>query len=129
MLKLADRIGHQHIPVNAAALDIHGFLRHDGVHHDLIKLVVRKLYKANHCGHLDAEVTWRPSMKCVIAIRNNAIQAESTDVEQVQLLDDVLDGIGAYLPSERETSAVQQQPSKPQSIRIYRYPAKRIVGS
>ena len=80
LIRLADQLGRQHIPVRDDAHDIHHFLGQDGVHHDLVKLAVRKIYKANRCGHLDAPAQWRASIKPLIALRNSLIQSDDADV-------------------------------------------------
>ena len=122
--RLADRVGRQHIPVRDAAHDIHHFLGHDGVHHDLIKLAVRKIYKANRCGHLDAKVEWRPSIKAVIALRNTLIQSDDADVEQVQLFEELIDGISGLLPWDEEQNDEEAGNQVKRESLVLRYPER-----
>ena len=122
--QLADRVGRQHIPVQDSAHDIHHFLGHDGVHHDLIKLAVRKIYKANRCGHLDARVEWRPSIKAVIALRNTLIQSDDADVEQVQLFDELIDGISGLLPWDEEHGESKTARREQRRPLILKYPVR-----
>ena len=123
--RLAHRLGRQHIPVRENAHDIHHFLGQDSVHHDLVKLAVRKIYKANRCGHLDAKVEWKPSIKAAIALRNTLIQSESADVEQVQLFDELIDGISALLPWDEAETSADAAASEKQAVQILRYPFRR----
>ncbi len=87
MVELAHRIGDHHLPVYAGAADIHAFLGADAVHHELIAQVVRQVYKANRCGHLDAAVTSRPTFAVLGRIRGRLSQCVQSDIDQVNLLD------------------------------------------
>jgi hypothetical protein len=91
VLYLADRIGRQHIPVHDDAADIHDLLGADAVHHELIKNTVRRIYRSNHCGHLDAPITQDKTFKVLGAIRKELAGSQFTDIDQINLLDSVGD--------------------------------------
>jgi len=88
---LAEQIGHHQIPVRETAVDIHGFLGPEGVHHDLIKRTVRSLYRANRCGHLDARVQPGPCMDVLYALRQELLLGGIADVDQVRLAEELCD--------------------------------------
>ena len=91
VLYLADRIGRQHIPAHDDAADIHDLLGADAVHHELIKNTVRRIYRSNHCGHLDAPITQDKTFKVLGAIRKELASSQFTDIDQINLLESVGD--------------------------------------
>ncbi|MDH3637710.1 MAG: hypothetical protein OES09_04525 [Gammaproteobacteria bacterium] len=87
LVELAHRVGDHHIPVNTGANDIHEFVGVDAVHHELVNQIVRQIYKANRCGHLDAEVSHKPTFAVLGRIRGQLSQCRQSDIDQVNLLD------------------------------------------
>jgi len=89
ILHLAREIGRHQIPVHAQAHDIHEFVGSDSVHHELVRDAVRAVYKANRCGHLDAPVYATQTFNALGIIRRRLSQSESTDIDQINLVDNI----------------------------------------
>lgn len=87
--RLADHVGRHHIPVNDHASDIHELLGADAVHHDLIRRVIRRIYKANRCAHLDALIYPAPTFTVLGQIRSELAASTRTDVDQINLVDEI----------------------------------------
>ncbi len=86
---LADHIGRHYIPVRTRAEDIGGFLGPDSVHHELIRSLVRAIYKSNCCGHLDAPVFATQTFNALGNIRGRLQQSPRADVDQINLIEDI----------------------------------------
>jgi hypothetical protein len=86
---LADRIGRHQVPVIEGAHEIRGFIGCDGVHHDLISATVRRLYKANRCGHLDAQLDRDRTLTTLAAIRAELLQCHHTDIDQYRFMENL----------------------------------------
>lgn len=89
VVHLADRVGRQHIPVNDRADDIHDLLGADAVHHELIKRIVRNVYKKNRCGHLDSIVDADNTFVTLGQIRSELTASQSSDIDQINLVDNI----------------------------------------
>ena len=89
VVHLADRVGRQHIPVNERADDIHGLLGADAVHHELIKRIVRNVYKKNRCGHLDSIVDADSTFITLGQIRGELTASKFSDIDQINLVDSI----------------------------------------
>ena len=117
LVELADRIGSQHFPVRENACEIADVLRPDAVHAELIKRVVRDVYRANHCGHLDASIDSDCTFDALGKIRGAIARHENTDIDQLNLLED----IGSQLSDLFETRPIAAAPANgavfPQSPR------------
>ena len=113
MTELANRVGDHHIPVNPGAPDIHAFLGADAVHHELVAQIVRQIYKANRCGHLDAAVSSRPTFAVLGRIRGRLSQCGQSDIDQVNLLDTLGWAVREMFANrERIPSGVTDEPIK-----------------
>jgi len=88
---LAEQVGRHQLPINDGACDIHELLGADAVHHDVIKRLVRLIYKANHCGHLDASVTPSATFNALGRIREELVSSRFTDIDQINLVDSIGD--------------------------------------
>ncbi len=86
---LADAIGRHHIPVRTRATDIHEFIGPDSIHHELVNGLVRAIYKANRCGHLDAPVRAAETFNALGNLRARLSQSGHADVDQINLIDDI----------------------------------------
>ncbi|MDH3376319.1 MAG: hypothetical protein OEQ39_05050 [Gammaproteobacteria bacterium] len=106
LVELADRIGSQHFPVCENASDIAEVLRPDAVHAELIKRVVRDVYRANHCGHLDASIDSECTFDALGKIRGAIARHKNTDIDQLNLLED----IGSQLSDLFETRPATAAP-------------------
>jgi len=97
MLELADQIGRHHLPVRESAHEIGEFLGDDAIHHDLVKNVVRSVYKANRCGHLNAPVFAYQTFDAIGAVRGRLLRSITTDVDAIRLLDQLDYHVGCLL--------------------------------
>ncbi len=86
---LADEIGRHQIPVRTRATDIHEFIGPDSIHHELVNELVRAIYKANRCGHLDAPVHAAGTFNALGNLRARLSQSNRADVDQINLIDDI----------------------------------------
>lgn len=86
---LAEAIGRHYIPVRSRATDIHEFIGPDSIHHELVKNLVRAIYKANRCGHLDAPVHAAETFNALGNLRARLSQSGRADVDQINLIDDI----------------------------------------
>lgn len=89
MTRLADLVGRHQLPINSDAVDINGILDGDPVHYDLIREVVRAIYRSNRCSHLDARVEAETVFNCLGDIRGRLLADRDTDVDQVNLLEEL----------------------------------------
>lgn len=101
---LADQIGRHHIPVKDGAHHIGELLGADAVHHELIHRIVNCLYKANHCGHLDAQIDPSITFSTLGKIRGDIIRSSHTDIDQVILMDRLGSVIASGLRNQQYTS-------------------------
>jgi len=110
MARLADLVGHHQLPVNTAADDINEFLDGDPVHYELIRDVVRSIYRSGQCSHLDSEVRAETVFNSLGDIRGQLLADRETDIDQVNLLEElgwasrVLFAAPAARPSDSEAS-------------------------
>ena len=95
IVQLADLLGRHQVPVREDATDIHGFLGHDGVHHELISRIVRTIYRSNRCGHLDAKVSARATLDALAPLRQELLCSPRTDICQYRFMDALLGDIEA----------------------------------
>jgi len=93
---LADRIGRHQVPVIDGAHEIRGFIDCDGVHHELISAAVRRLYKANRCGHLDAQLDRDRTLDTLAAIRSELLQCHNTDIDQFRFVENLCSSAQDY---------------------------------
>lgn len=91
MLRLADQIGRHHLPVVDDAHEIGEFLGDDAIHHELVKRVVRSVYRANRCGHLNAQISANPTFDAIGKIRGELFRSNETDIEAIRLMDQIGD--------------------------------------
>ena len=89
MTRLAELVGHHQLPINADAADINDILDGDPVHGELIREVVRSIYRSGRCSHLDAEVRAETVFNSLGGIRGRLLADGDTDVDQVNLLENL----------------------------------------
>jgi len=89
MARLADLVGHHQLPVNRDAGDINDFLDGAPVHHELMRDVVRSIYRGGRCSHLDAEVRAETVFNCLGRIRGRLLAEADTDIDQVNILEEL----------------------------------------
>ena len=85
----ADRLGRHHVPVSDSTDNINEFLGPDAVHHELIQKVVRTVYCANNCGHLDACILLEDTFTALGQVREALVNSARADVDQINLLDNI----------------------------------------
>lgn len=96
MLRLADQIGRHHLPVVDDAHEISEFLGDDAIHHELVKSVVRSVYRANRCGHLNALISANPTFDAIGKIRGEMLRSKETDIEAIRLMDQIGDLVSQF---------------------------------
>jgi len=69
--------------------DINDLLSPDAVHNELIQSIVRTVYCVNRCGHLDAKITMEDTFTALGRIRTSLLKSERSDVDQIDLLDNI----------------------------------------
>lgn len=89
MTRLAEFVGHHQLPVKADAADINDFLDGDPVHSELVREVVRAIYRSGRCSHLDAEVRAETVFNSLGGIRGRLLADGDTDVDQINLLEEL----------------------------------------
>ena len=98
----AEELGHHHVPLQEHTTDIHGFLSPDAVHHDLIQSVVRNVYRANNCSHLDALITLEDTFTALGRTREGLLSSAAADIDQIDLLDNIGWHTRQYFASKSE---------------------------
>lgn len=89
MTGLAEFVGHHQLPIKSDAADINEILEGDPVHCDLVREVVRSIYRSGRCGHLDAEVRAETVFNSLGDIRGRLLTDGETDVDQINLLEEL----------------------------------------
>ena len=102
----ADRLGRHQVPVADHTDNINNFLSPDAVHHDLIQKVVRSVYCANNCGHLDAVILLEETFTALGQERETLINSAQADVDQINLLDNIGWQTRQYFGLEPESSSL-----------------------
>lgn len=88
ILLLAEKVGHHHLPVRADANELREFLGSDAVHHELVTKVVRSIYKANHCGYLDAPISKSITFSTLGKLQREIAQSQTADIDQFNLINE-----------------------------------------
>ena len=115
----ADRLGRHQVPLADHTDDINNFLSPDAVHHDLIQKVVRSVYRANNCGHLDACILLEETFTALGQVRVALIDSAQADVDQINLLDNIGWQTRQYFGLEPEDGAPTPKPdSQPTDAQI-----------
>jgi len=89
MIRLAEFVGHHHLPIKADAADINDILDGDPVHNELAREVVRSIYRSTRCSHLDAEVRAETVFNSLGSIRGRLLADGETDIDQMNLLENL----------------------------------------
>lgn len=103
MLELADCIGRHHLPIMEDAHEIGEFLGDDAIHHEIVKDLVRSVYKANRCGHLNAEVTANRTFDAIGGVRGKLLRSATADLDAIQLLEQLDFHVGRLFSPEQIT--------------------------
>jgi hypothetical protein len=89
MTGLAEFVGHHQLPIRPDASDINDILDGEPIHCELVREVVRAIYRSGRCGNLDAEVRAETVFNSLGGIRGRLIDDGDTDVDQINLLEDL----------------------------------------
>ena len=89
ILLFAENVGHHQLPVHADAKELADFLGSDAVHHDLVSKAVKSIYKANHCGYLDAPISKTVTFSVLGKLQGNIAQSQTADIDQFNLISDL----------------------------------------
>lgn len=85
----SERMGTHLLPVRTNAHDIVAFVAPDGVHYPLDRRLARHIYRANRCGHLDAEICPHTTFSALGRFLAELARLPHTDIEQVALVEAV----------------------------------------
>ena len=107
----AEHLGRHQVPLRDRAEDINCFLASDAVHQELIQEVVRKVYRANRCSHLDAAVSLEDTFTILGQMQKALLNSPRADVDQMSLLDSIGWHTRQYfdLNSERQSMSISEQ--------------------
>jgi len=86
---LSEAIGEHHIPVVDGVEHLSALIAPDAVHYDLIKKLFQLIYKANHCYHLNAPVSFLPTFDALGEFHVQLISSARADIEQVNLVNEI----------------------------------------
>lgn len=89
LVALVDRLGKHQLSICERAQEIHDLIEPDAVHPDLVRRIVRTIYKANRCCHLDAPIYIEPTLDSIGAVRGTLLRRSGTDVQQLDLVDEI----------------------------------------
>ena len=125
MTRLADLVGRHQLPIKFDASDINDILDGDPVHYDLIREVVRSIYRANHCSHLDARVEAETVFNCLGDLRGRLLADRETDVDQVNLLEELGYASRVIFAAPPQPQKRREEPDKDNSDApiVLQYPA------
>ncbi len=109
MQLLAHRIGQHQLPIVEGATDIHTFLAPDALHHDLVKPLVRQIYRGSRCGHLDAPLDTQLTLQLVAQARSELLAQDDTDICRLRCIDHWLEESLELLSDGHEARASAAQ--------------------
>lgn len=98
-IQLAERIGRHQLPLRDDATEIRDFLGPEGVHHELVSGLVRRIYRASRCGHLDAVLDPAATQAVLAELAAGVYRSARADVDQVILVQDLLAAAAELLPT------------------------------
>lgn len=85
-IHLSYHIGQCQIPIHSDAMHPDNIVAQDAVHYQLVKSTLRTIYRANHCYHLDARISFLPTFDALGKIQTELLESSSADIDQVNLL-------------------------------------------
>ena len=105
MRHLADCLGHHQFPIDDEVSDIADILSDVAIHHELTRQIIRELYKANHCGFLDAPIRLQPTLKTLGRIQGEVLRSRHSDVDIVRYFSELVNSVSEVLSVEQESPA------------------------
>ena len=85
----ADNLGRHQVPLREHTDDINNFIGPDAVHHEVIQQIVRAVYCANACGHLDADVALEDTFTALGEVKTVLLNSPHADIDQINLVDSI----------------------------------------
>lgn len=86
---LADNVGHHQIPVDESAMHPAALIKPDAIHYDLIKKLMRAVYRSNRCYHLNAPVYFDSTFDAIGKIYGEVVNSSKSDIDQVNLVHEI----------------------------------------
>jgi len=102
VMRLSERIGRHQIPADPDATEIASIVGPDGIHPAIIPGVLRDVYRANGCGHLDARIRLEPTFEALGAAWQRLRRGDRTDVEQIELIETLGTEVRAFFAAQQE---------------------------
>ncbi len=131
---LERRLGHHQLPLNPAAAGINDLFETCALHHDLMKRLMREIYKKNKCQKLSDAVTRSSTFDAVAPIRLEILRAPHTDIDVFNLMEDLCAAINAAFGGDpaRPRSKKSPMPSpgvaddSPRIVELSRFRRRKI---
>ena len=122
MRHLAVCLGQHQFPVNDRVSDIADILSDVAIHHELTRRIIREIYKANRCGHLDATIAIEPTLKILGKIQGDLMRSSNSDIDIVRYFSELVHSVSEILRINDDASK-NHRVGKPeeQSAVIYRW--------
>lgn len=114
----ADELGRHHIPLREQTDDINDFLAPDAVHHELVQKIVRAVYCANNCGHLDAAISLDNTFTALGQVRALLANSTRADIDQINLLDNIGWHTSQYFALEASANAQARADTEPPPAQV-----------
>ena len=120
---LADRIGYHQIPIDSTAMHPAALITPDAIHYDLVKKLMRAIYRSNSCYHLNAPVYFESTFDAIGSIYGDVINSVDSDIDQVNLVHEIGSVAADFFKTYNSYPSVQiteslDTPSNSESITI-----------
>jgi hypothetical protein len=120
---LEERLGNHQLPLNPRATGLRDLFDGIGLHHPLMRKVVRAIYERNGCRRLDDQVERMTTLNALGPIRLEMLRAHSTDVDLYRLIEELC--VSAADAFDGENSAQAPTPKTPSAQIISLEPFRR----
>lgn len=101
---LEQRLGYNHLPVNAQATSIKDIFESSPVHQELMTQLVRAIYTANACRTLAHPVLRNETFAAFAPIRLEALRSSKCDVDTHRLIDELCNALEQIFAAETVTA-------------------------
>ena len=88
-ITLSETIGQHQIPLVHNATHPANVITSDAVHYDLVKKILRRIYRANRCYHLNAKINFQATFDALGQIQAELLDSTESDIDQINLLHDI----------------------------------------
>ena len=116
LVQLAERVGRHQLPLRDGAAEIRAFLGPEGVHHELVSQLVRQIYRASRCGHLDAPLDPAATLDLLAMTAAATRRSPRADIDRVRLADELLAAAVELLGDERRRRPARTAPATPEVL-------------